>query len=109
MPPRPRAAPPRARCGSRVRRRSPARRRRAGTSPGSTWSVGLENEPERVGKRAPRLALHLELFDALGRERVEPCPPVVLRHAPLGRDVALALEAPERGIERAVVHVQRAL
>src|SRR5206468_1934907 len=51
----------------------------------------------------PLAGLALELLLAGAREAVELRPAVVVRHAPLGGDVALLLELEERGIERSVV------
>ena len=47
-----------------------------------------------------------ELLSTRGRQAIHPHALIVLRHVPLGGDGALALEAVQRGIQRAGVHLQ---
>src|SRR5262249_18491227 len=66
-------------------------------------------QSERLLEALPLAPFGLELFEAARRELVEARAAVVLRRAPASFDQPLALEAAERRIQRAVVHVEHAL
>src|SRR5687767_12229908 len=63
-----------------------------------------EHQVDRLGHPCPLGPLGVQVAAAGGGEGVEAGPAVVVGETPLGAEQALALEAIERGVERALVH-----
>src|SRR6266545_4410929 len=107
------AASPRTSARSRIRTMSASRIlsppvRQSPTAVTATpWPLyGSDNQRDGGGEPFPRRGFPVELFAAGPGELVVLRPPVLIRHAPLGFDPALVLEALQRGIQRALLHQQ---
>ena len=67
---------------------------------------GIEDELNRFGEPVPGLFFGHKLAAALGGELVEARLAAVVRFAPVGRDPAAFFQAMQRGIERALLHLE---
>src|SRR4051794_41428661 len=67
---------------------------------------GFEHQSYGFGESAPVGLLLGELFLALGGEAVELCVAAIFGFAPFGPEPAAVFQAVERGIERALLHLE---